>query len=309
MPLPIGFFAPLPLPVMIPFMAMQSFAMMYAAGTGWQYGKRKISSMTNEQFNPLTPVELNSMVLGSIHEMIPSFQQSSLDMREMNKVIFEEMRKMISDATSFFGELVFGMFSGIAKDATDALGGLNLGEQMPSSGIELISDSGQTNIWSPDTPGQTTQEKLKLQQEDDFFRQNMAHASDQTVLQAFDKLHGFRNTQKSIITAEYNKRGLNPKNQKETVPRFPDLPKIVVKEWSTPEALKWIADRDRNLIIHTDAVARRKSGTMNGAEQKRNSDIERNSLKILRTLSNDIRNPNNFIRQSALALRKILAQL
>ncbi len=70
-------------------MAMQSFAMMYAAGTGWQYGKRKISSMTNETFNPLTPVELNSKILGSIHEMIPSFEQSALQMAEMNKVIFE----------------------------------------------------------------------------------------------------------------------------------------------------------------------------------------------------------------------------
>ncbi len=52
---PLSGFTAVPNPQMLAFMGAQSFIMMYQAGEGWQYGKRKISAMSNEEFNKLTP--------------------------------------------------------------------------------------------------------------------------------------------------------------------------------------------------------------------------------------------------------------
>ncbi len=55
---PISGFTAIPNPQMLAFMPIQSYLMMYFAGSGWQYGKRKISAMSNEEFNKLTPEQL-----------------------------------------------------------------------------------------------------------------------------------------------------------------------------------------------------------------------------------------------------------
>ncbi len=52
---PLSGFTAIPNPQMLAFMGAQSFIMMYQAGEGWQYGKRRISAMSNEEFNVLTP--------------------------------------------------------------------------------------------------------------------------------------------------------------------------------------------------------------------------------------------------------------
>ncbi len=51
-------FLPIPLAMMIPFMGAQSLVLGKAFGEGFQYGKRKISAMTNEEFNKLTPSDI-----------------------------------------------------------------------------------------------------------------------------------------------------------------------------------------------------------------------------------------------------------
>ncbi len=54
MVLPVSGFLPVPLPMMIPFMGAQSLVIGKMFGVGFQYGKRKISAMSNEEFNKLT---------------------------------------------------------------------------------------------------------------------------------------------------------------------------------------------------------------------------------------------------------------
>jgi len=93
----IGLFAPLPLAIMIPFMAAQSFAMGEAFGKSFQYGKRKISSMTNEQFNKLTAEALHAEVQNDISKMIPHMKNS-----------FDRMEK-------FQSEVVNSIIRGIAE--------------------------------------------------------------------------------------------------------------------------------------------------------------------------------------------------
>lgn len=78
-------------------MAAQSFAMGEAFGKSFQYGKRKISSMTNEQFNKLTAEALHAEVQNDISKMIPHMKNS-----------FDRMEK-------FQSEVVNSIIRGIAE--------------------------------------------------------------------------------------------------------------------------------------------------------------------------------------------------
>jgi len=99
MVLPIGFFAPLPLPMMIPFMGIQSAVMAEQFGTMFQYGKRRISAMSNEEFNKLTPIELQQKMLGQLDALVPIMKEQVEAMRPMVQVIIKEFAAYIIEAT------------------------------------------------------------------------------------------------------------------------------------------------------------------------------------------------------------------
>ncbi len=104
--LPIGFFAPLPLAIMIPFMAAQSFAMGHAFGTSFQYGKRKISSLTNEEFNALNVTDLHDTLQADIRAMIPSMNESFHRMESFQIEIITSMLNTIIKAGDAFFKFV-----------------------------------------------------------------------------------------------------------------------------------------------------------------------------------------------------------
>jgi len=104
--LPIGFFAPLPLAIMIPFMAAQSFAMGHAFGTSFQYGKRKISSMTNEEFNALSATDLHGNLQADIRAMIPNMNQSFKTMEQFQIDIINSMVNTLRLAGQQFFEWI-----------------------------------------------------------------------------------------------------------------------------------------------------------------------------------------------------------
>ncbi len=106
----IGFFTPLPLALMIPFMFLQSAAMAEAFGFNYQYGKRKISSMTNEEFNALTPTAMNQKIIADTRSLIPSVQQSMVDFRGLQEFIIQEIlqytRTISKEVTDFGSDTV-----------------------------------------------------------------------------------------------------------------------------------------------------------------------------------------------------------
>ncbi len=104
MSLPISGFTAVPNPIMLSFMGAQSFIMMYMAGEAWQYGKRKISAMTNEEFNKLTPIELLKQQQSTLKEAIPSMEKSMKDMQPMIKTIAAEMLAAIPQITAGIGQ-------------------------------------------------------------------------------------------------------------------------------------------------------------------------------------------------------------
>ncbi len=95
MSLPIGFFAPLPLPMMIPFMGMQSAVMAEQFGTLFQYGKRRISAMSNEEFNALTPEILQIRMTEQLQKMIPEMEKQIQAMSPLVSVIIREFANYI----------------------------------------------------------------------------------------------------------------------------------------------------------------------------------------------------------------------
>ncbi len=96
-PLP-STFMPLPLAIMIPFMGIQSGVMAQQFGMNFQYGKRKISSMSNEEFNKLTPAQLQVNMNEQIKLLIPTFGEALKEMRPFQRMIFEEMLAVFKTA-------------------------------------------------------------------------------------------------------------------------------------------------------------------------------------------------------------------
>ncbi len=147
MVLPIGFFAPLPLAIMIPFMAAQSFAMGQAFGTSFQYGKRKISSMSNEEFNKYTPLQAHEEIQADIRAMIPSLNKSFQRMESFQIDIINSMVDTIKLGLDELGKWIAGGFGVNPETSTSAI---TLGEGGSSSAPPITEIQGGSR---QDTPG------------------------------------------------------------------------------------------------------------------------------------------------------------
>ncbi len=111
----IGFFAPLPIALMLSFMTAQSLMMMLGAGRAWQYGKRQISAMSNEEFNKYTPKDMIDETMADIREMIPSLKQNMQDMKSLQSFIITEM---VSYIRSLPDDIVAGFSSDTSNPST-----------------------------------------------------------------------------------------------------------------------------------------------------------------------------------------------
>ncbi len=148
----IGFFAPFPLALMVPFMAGQSLAMGEAFGKGFQYGKRKISSMSNEEFNKLDFQQLSESIATDYKLMIPSLKQSILASKELQDAVFDALGKLILDIPEnikeFMSSLVGGTGTGSAQETSlvlaNALGKLtevrSAGRTEPEFNTQQLQD-------------------------------------------------------------------------------------------------------------------------------------------------------------------------
>lgn len=79
-------------------MGIQSGVMAQQFGMNFQFGKRKISAMSNEQFNKLTPEQMQADFSTMIKGLIPTFGDSLRDMRPFQRMIFEEMLAVFKTA-------------------------------------------------------------------------------------------------------------------------------------------------------------------------------------------------------------------
>ncbi len=87
---PLSGFTAVPNPQMLAFMGAQSFIMMFQAGEGWQYGKRRISAMSNEDFNKLTPERLLQNQAATLRSSLGTIEKSMRDMTPMIRTIVSQ---------------------------------------------------------------------------------------------------------------------------------------------------------------------------------------------------------------------------
>ncbi len=107
---PISAFTAVPNPQMLAFMATQSFLMMQMAGAGWQYGKRKISAMKNEEFNALTVTSLLQSETADVRAAIPTIIQSINDMTPMVGHIVAQYGDFIKEIIKATPQLVSNIY-------------------------------------------------------------------------------------------------------------------------------------------------------------------------------------------------------
>ncbi len=72
-------------------MFMQSIMMGYGFGTGFQYSKRKISAMSNEEFNTTTIQNETQKMFAAYKLIIPDLEDSIRDSKELQKTVLTEM--------------------------------------------------------------------------------------------------------------------------------------------------------------------------------------------------------------------------
>ncbi len=90
-------------------MGIQSAVMAKQFGENFQYGKRRISAMSNEEFNKLTPKMIQDNANAELKAMIPSMEESVREMRVFQTFLIREFLKTLNDAIKAgFGEL-FGI--------------------------------------------------------------------------------------------------------------------------------------------------------------------------------------------------------
>ncbi len=110
----IGFFAPLPIALMIPFMGAQSAVMGEAFGKHFQYGKRKISAMSNEEFNKLTSAELFDDTLHGFEKIIPLLKDSMTRTEDLQQFVIQTLVRYVR---SLPDDIISGFTSGKVSDS------------------------------------------------------------------------------------------------------------------------------------------------------------------------------------------------
>ncbi len=106
---PVSGFMPIPLAMMLPFMAAQSMLMGDAFGRSFQYGKRKISAMSNEDFNKYDEASLISDMTKTYEAILPSIKEQIDQSKDLQAFIVASLLDMPRD-------LLFKFFSSVAGD-------------------------------------------------------------------------------------------------------------------------------------------------------------------------------------------------
>ncbi len=123
---PLSAFTAIPNPQMPAFLGAQSFIMMYQAGEGWQYGKRRISALSNEDFNQITPQSLMERQAMELKGAIPIIERSMNNMTQMVPMIIQQYGDFIREAIKAMPQMVQNIVGGQAgANLQSNMAGLN----------------------------------------------------------------------------------------------------------------------------------------------------------------------------------------
>jgi len=218
---PLSAFTAIPNPQMPAFLGAQSFIMMYQAGEGWQYGKRRISALSNDDFNKLTPQSLMERQAMELKGAIPIIENSMRNMNRMIPMIIEQygdfIRLAIKTMPQFAQNIVGGQaganlqsnmegFNNLLKLITKILPSLPDAEaRLVISEITKIADPNQqsgkfatpklstiSGLTVPQAQKQARQKQLDFE-EQQRAKKRFTSAFAKTTQPTFQKPRGFTN--------------------------------------------------------------------------------------------------------------------
>ncbi len=111
---PLSGFTAVPNPQMLAFMPIQSYLMMYFAGAGWQIGKRKVSAIPNDKFNPMSAKDLLQDFTADLRESIPVLERSLQDITPLIRTLIEQYGDFIKVAIDTIPQFAQNVFGGTA---------------------------------------------------------------------------------------------------------------------------------------------------------------------------------------------------
>ncbi len=278
MVLPVGGFLPIPLAMMIPFMATQSMVMGDAFGRAFQYGKRKISAMSNEEFNKTTLEEQASQMFQAYKNIIPDLSSAidaSTDLQ--NKVISEMLLilpKLLSslDPTNTINT-TGGNRDEILKPIVDFIGNIF---NIPEAEATEVKDP--PFIGPPETLPDTLKQHIEIQKE----------LLPPPIISPKEIIVPTKVQQQSAAWNTWNRTLVN--HQKGII-----AAKNTIRNWSA----KLTQGRSR-----ADAFQNANAHKQIQAHQRRLTNIR----VAIKKISNDYRNPNPMIQKSVIQLRREISQ-
>ncbi len=112
---PISGFTAIPNPQMLAFMPIQSYLMMYFAGAGWQIGKRKVSAIPNDKFNPMTSTDLLKTFTADLRESIPELERSLQDITPLVEILIKQYGEFIKEIIDVTPEVAQNIAGGLVN--------------------------------------------------------------------------------------------------------------------------------------------------------------------------------------------------
>ncbi len=91
-----------------------------AFGKSYQYGKRKISSMSNEEFNKLTPKDLANEIMSDYNNIVPALSNSVKASSEFQSIIIRELVDVVKNLPA---DLYSGFVGNSDPEKTSGIGG------------------------------------------------------------------------------------------------------------------------------------------------------------------------------------------
>ncbi len=129
-------------------MAAQSFAMGEAFGKGFQYGKRRISAMTNEEFNKMSAKDHFVETTADIKSMVPEMKASMSSFAFLQQDIIKELLGYIKQTA---GTIIDDIQDTGTEAAQKAVDGIRTIVGLPPIYAKLVSPSGINalfNFWN-----------------------------------------------------------------------------------------------------------------------------------------------------------------
>ncbi len=163
-------FNPIPVGIMISFMKAQTAWMMYAGGYNWQFGKRTVDSMSNEEFNKRK--DNYELVIIDQHRifklMVSAMEREIREISHVQKDLIDKMvdleREKIKVLPELIAQIPTSFFEGLA-----ALGGQTVDTKTVATARAKIQNAPikttTTSTPAPATRGVTPRSPLANTQE------------------------------------------------------------------------------------------------------------------------------------------------